>query len=84
MVNFRVIVDRSEPLIHFLVVELGETEVQGSAMICLELPGQFAEELRLAVVFGPQAFPAAPCCLHAEDFSITAAGSILVLESDGD
>ena len=84
MVNFRVIVDRSEPLVHFRVVELGETEVQGSAMICLELPGQFAGELRLAVVFGPQAFPAAPCCLHAEDFSIPAAGSILVLESDGD
>lgn len=84
MVNFRVIVDRSEPLVHFLVVELGETEVQGSAMICLELPGQFAGELRLAVVFGPQAFPAAPCYLHAEDFSIPAAGSILVLESDGD
>lgn len=51
--NFRVSVDRSEPLFHFLVVELGETEVQGSAMICLELLGQFAEELRLAVVFGP-------------------------------
>lgn len=83
--EFRVIVDRSEPLIHFLVVELGETEVQGSAMICLELPGQFAEELRLAVVFGPQAFPAAPCCLHAEDFSTSLQPvSILVLESDGD
>ena len=67
-----------------LIFTEAETEVQGSAMICLELPGQFAGELRLAVVFGPQAFPAAPCYLHAEDFSIPAAGSILVLESDGD
>ena len=33
MVNFRVIVDRSEPLVHFLVVELGETEVQGKKAV---------------------------------------------------
>lgn len=81
--NFRVSVDCREPLVHFLVVELGET-VQGSAMICLELLGQFAEELRLPVVSGSQAFPPAPCGLCAQDFSIPAASYILVLESAGD
>lgn len=76
--NFRVSVDCREPLVHFLVVELGET-VQGSAMICLELLGQLAEELRLPVVSGSQAFPPAPCGLCAQDFSIPAASYILVI-----
>lgn len=60
----RVGVDLSEPLVHFFVLELGETEARGSSMICLGFLGQSAEELRRAVVFGPQAFPSAPCCLH--------------------
>lgn len=76
--------DLSEPLVHFFVLELGETEAWGSSMICLRFLGQFAEELRLAVVFGPQAFPSAPCCLHHEDFSIISASCILVLGNSGD
>lgn len=69
----------SKHAVPFFGVELRKTEAQGSFMIRFGFLDQFAAELRVAAVFGPQAFPSTPRCLCPQDLSIIAALLTFVL-----
>lgn len=71
--NFGVGVDLSKHAVPFFGVESRKTEAQGSFMIHFGFLDQFAARLRVATVFGPQAFPSTPRCLCPQDLSIIAA-----------